>query len=57
MTTLSHLSFDRTMLLFKKEGVDEYGIFSFWMEASRPSPRKRNFGLPPKVEGSAARSV
>ena len=29
MTTLSHLSFDRTMLLFKKEGVDEYGIFSF----------------------------
>ena len=30
MTTLSHLSFDRTMLLFKKEGVDEYGIFSFF---------------------------
>ena len=29
MTTLSHLSFDRRMLLFKKEGVDEYGIFSF----------------------------
>ena len=29
MTTISHLSFDRTMLLFKKEGVDEYGIFSF----------------------------
>ena len=29
MTTLSHLSFDGTMLLFKKEGVDEYGIFSF----------------------------
>ena len=29
MTALSHLSFDRTMLLFKKEGVDEYGIFSF----------------------------
>ena len=29
MTTLSHLSFDRTMLLFKKEGIDEYGIFSF----------------------------
>ena len=31
MTTLSHLSFDRTMLLFKKvcQGVDEYGIFSF----------------------------
>ena len=29
MTALSHLSFVGTMLLFKKEGVDEYGIFSF----------------------------
>ena len=29
MTEISHLSFDSTMLLFKKEGVDGYGMFSF----------------------------